>query len=271
MDNRAIGVFDSGVGGLTCVKQLIQILPQENIIYFGDTGRVPYGTKSVSTVLRYARQDVRFLKTFPIKAIAVACGTVSSTALPELKQENDIPILGVLEPAAEAAVRATRSGRIGVVGTKATIRSGSYDSAILHRMPNAQLISLPCPLLVPLAEEGRTSESDPIAREAILEYFSPLKEAKVDTIVLGCTHYPLFKRAIGQFVGDDVTLIDPGKECALALASLLKSEDSLNGSSESGCVHYFSSDSVSDFVSAACLFLGSDIAGGVMQIQIEQY
>ncbi len=271
MDNRAIGVFDSGVGGLTCVKQLIRILPQENIIYFGDTGRVPYGTKSVSTVLRYADQDVRFLKTFSLKAIAVACGTVSSTALPELVRANEIPILGVLEPAAEAAVRVTRNRKIGVVGTKATIRSGSYDFVIRRRMPDVELLSLPCPLLVPLAEEGRTAEDDPITREAIREYFSPFKETGVDTIVLGCTHYPLFKRAIGHFVGEGVTLIDTGKECAVALAALLKGSDSLNSASSAGSVRYFSSDSVSDFTSAASLFLGADITGGVEQIQIEQF
>ena len=271
MDNRAIGVFDSGVGGLTCVKQLIRILPQENIVYFGDTGRVPYGTKSISTVLRYARQDVRFLRTFPLKAIAVACGTVSSTALSDPIRENDIPVLGVLEPAAEAAVLATRNRKIGVVGTKATIRSGSYDSAIRRRMPDVHIVSLPCPLLVPLAEEGRTSESDPIAREAIREYFSPLKEAGVDTIVLGCTHYPLFKHCIEQFLGENVTLIDPGKECARALANLLEASSSLNHPSAVGSVRYFSSDSVSDFTSAASLFLGADITGDVEQIQIEQF
>ena len=154
MDNRPIGVFDSGMGGLTCVRQMIRLLPGEDIVYFGDTGRVPYGGRSADTIVRYARQDVAFLRSFDLKAIVIACGTVSTTALDVLKRENDLPILGVVQPAAKAAVEATKTGNIGVIGTKATIRSGEYTRALRALRPELEIYTRACPLFVPLAEEG---------------------------------------------------------------------------------------------------------------------
>lgn len=272
MDNRPIGVFDSGVGGLTAVRQLIQILPNEDIIYFGDTGRVPYGGRSKEILVKYARQDVAFLTQFDLKAIVVACGTISSTALELLTQENDIPILGVVEPAAAAAVRTTRNGRIGVVGTSATIRSGAYEAAIHRLRPDIALESRACPLFVPLVENGRVARGDRVVEQVTSEYLAPLRDAGVDTLVLGCTHYPLLETVIGDYMGSGVTLIDTGRECAAALARLLEMENALCARRDAPAERrYYVSDSAEDFASLAAIFLGEDVAGKVEHVAIEAY
>ena len=221
MDNRPIGVFDSGMGGLTAVRQMIRLLPGEDIIYFGDTGRVPYGGRSVETIIRYARQDVAFLRSFDLKAIVIACGTVSTTALDVLERENTIPILGVVQPAAMEASRITKSGAIGVIGTKATIRSGADEAAIRALLPNAKLTVQACPLLVPLVEDGRVRRGDPVTERVVEEYLAPVKAAGVDTLVLGCTHYPFLKALIQEIAGPAVTIVDSSLPVARRAVDLL--------------------------------------------------
>ena len=271
MDTRPIGVFDSGMGGLTCVRQMIRLLPGEDIVYFGDTGRVPYGGRSVETIVRYARQDVAFLRSFDLKAIVIACGTVSTTAMDVLKRENDLPILGVVQPAAKAAVQATRTGNIGVIGTKATIRSGAYEASIRALLPEAKLTVKACPLLVPLVEDGRVRRGDAVTERVVEEYLSSVKEAGVDTLVLGCTHYPLLMDVISDYMGAGVTLIDTGEEAARAAAELLSGQDQLNDTDRAALRRYYASDSAEDFAATASLYLGSDISGLVERVAIENY
>ena len=271
MDTRPIGVFDSGMGGLTAMRQMIRLLPGEDIVYFGDTGRVPYGGRSVETIVRYARQDVAFLRSFDLKEIVIACGTVSTTALDVLKQENTIPILGVVQPAAKSAVQSTKTGRIGVIGTKATIRSGAYEAAIRALMPKARLTAQACPLLVPLVEDGRVKRGDPVTERVVAEYLAPVKAAGVDTLVLGCTHYPLLRDVISDFMGSSVALIDTGEEAARAAAELLRAENRLNAENRKALRRYYASDSAEDFAATASLFLGKDISDRVERIAIENY
>ncbi len=271
MDTRPIGVFDSGMGGLTAVRRMIRLLPGEDIVYFGDTGRVPYGGRSAETIVRYARQDVAFLRSFDLKAIVIACGTVSTTALDVLRRENDLPILGVVQPAARAAADATRTGRIGVIGTKATIRSGAYEAGIRVLLPQARLVAQACPLLVPLVEDGRVRRGDAVTERVVEEYLAPVKAAGVDTLVLGCTHYPLLADVISDYMGGDVTLIDTGEEAARAAAALLEERGRLNDPARAGERRYYASDSAEDFAATAALFLGKDISGRVERVAIETY
>ena len=271
MDKRPIGVFDSGLGGLTTVRELTRLLPGEDIIYFGDTGRVPYGGRSRDTIIKYARQDVAFLRTFDLKAIVIACGTVSSTALELLKAENPIPVIGVVDPAGQAAARATRNGRVGLIGTQASIRSGAYERAILARNGEIQVLPQACPLLVPLVENGRFLPGDPVAEIVVGEYLAPLKEAGVDTLVLGCTHYPLLKPLIAAYMGPQVTLIDVGEQCAQAVACRLKEEDALAESRTAGSCRYYVSDTVDGFARLAAIFLQQDMASQVEQVDIDLF
>lgn len=271
MDNRPIGVFDSGLGGLTAVRELKCLLPGEDIVYFGDTGRVPYGSRSKETIIKYARQDVAFLNTFDLKAIVIACGTVSSTALEVLRAENHIPVLGVVDPAAQAAARESRSGRIGLIGTEASIRSGAYERALASLRPDAAVYPMACPLFVPLVENGRFKSGDAVAELVTQEYLGGLKAAGVDTLVLGCTHYPLLRGVIGAYMGPDVTLIDVGGACARRVAALLESADSLNESKTGGRRRYFVSDSVDGFARLASMFLGEDVGEDVEQVDITAF
>src|SRR5512141_1760500 len=214
-----IGVFDSGIGGLTVVRELIRQLPNESIIYFGDTARVPYGPKSPDTVLRYSREITAYLKGQGIKAMVIACNTATAHALDALRAENDLPIIGVIRPGARAAAKATTGGRVGVIGTYGTINSRAYERAIKAEAPETTITSIACPLFVPLAEEGwlETDATSLIAKE----YLSEFVDAKVDTLVLGCTHYPLLKTVIGKTVGRDVRLIDSAEETAGETAATL--------------------------------------------------
>lgn len=270
MDARPIGVFDSGLGGLTALRELRRLLPGEELIYFGDTGRVPYGGRGRDTLLRYARQDVAFLRTFDLKAIVVACGTVSANALTELTAENDLPILGVVSPAARAAVEATRSGKIGLIGTAASIRSKAYEREIAALAPTAEVFAAPCPLFVPLVENGRFRPGDKVVELVVEEYLTPLRERGVDVLVLGCTHYPLLREVIANFMGEEVTLIDTGAVCAAATAETLRAQNALKGEGEGNC-RYFVSDSPGDFTRLAALFLGREVEGSVERIEIETY
>ena len=215
MDDRPIGVFDSGLGGLTTVRELCRLLPEEDIVYFGDTGRVPYGSRSRETIVKYARQDVAFLRTFDLKTIVIACGTVSTTALDVLAAENPIPVLGVVAPAARAA--------------QASIRSGAYERLIRAENPAARVLAQPCPLFVPLVENGRFRPGDVVIETVAAEYLAPLKAAGVDTLVLGCTHYPLLEKVIGAYMGPEVRLINSGAEGARAAADCLRERDARAG------------------------------------------
>ncbi len=260
MDLRPIGVFDSGLGGLTAVSEIMRLLPGENIVYFGDTARVPYGTRSDDTITRYAREDIDFLRSFDIKAIIMACGTVSSVSLPEIEKDYDIPMFGVVKPAAATAVAATKNGRVGIIGTSATIKSHSYEREILKLAPSAELFSAPCPLFVPLVENGRTKSDDVVIMTMVREYLSPLKEQGVDTLIMGCTHYPIIEKAISSFMGDTVSLINPGLEAA----KLLKAEDSIKKSNlKRGKYKFFVSDDAEGFLQHASDFLGEAPCGEV--------
>lgn len=227
MDHRAIGVFDSGIGGLTVLKELLAHLPGESFVYFGDTARVPYGTKSAETVLRFSREIVHLLLDRGVKSVVVACNTASAEALPLLQSDFAVPVVGVIEPGVRAAVKASRSGRIGVIGTAGTIRSGAYQSGINRLRPDAVVVARSCPLFVPLAEEGWVDRdvTETIARE----YLRDFETEDIDTLVLGCTHYPLLKPVIGRVVGTSVKLVDSAVETAREMKRIIKQERLING------------------------------------------
>src|SRR4051812_4127255 len=203
---QPIGVFDSGIGGLTVVRELMRQLPQESVVYFGDTARVPYGPKSPDTVRRYSREIASFLLKQQAKAIVIACNTATAHALSVLREEFSVPVIGVVEPGARAAARATSGGRIGVIGTAGTVASGAYDRAIRAILPDARVVTKACPLLVPLVEEGWIDH--PVTAQVAREYLAPLMDEQIDTLVLGCTHYPLLKDVLCRALGRGVTLID---------------------------------------------------------------
>jgi glutamate racemase len=215
-----IGIFDSGIGGLTVVRQIHQVLPHEDLIYLGDTARVPYGTKSPTTVVRFACEDTQFLLQQGVKAVVVACNTASAWALATLKGRFAVPIFGVILPGVRAALDQTRNRRIGIIGTSATIRSHAYSKAILARCDTARVYARPCPLLVPLVEEGWTHHA--VTLSVLREYLEPLRCRNVDTLVLGCTHYPLLKRAIRSVVGRSMALVDSAETCASFLREQLE-------------------------------------------------
>ena len=267
MDNRPIGVFDSGLGGLTAVRHLQNLLPNENIIYFGDTGRVPYGTRSRDTIRRYAAEDCRFLLSHDVKYIIAACGTVSSVA-PDLLAQLPVPAIGVVTPTAEAAVKATRNGKVGILGTAATVRSRSFEDALLAINPAIQVTATPCPLFVPLVENGWVAADDPVAIPMVRRYLSAVKEAGVDTLILGCTHFPLLSEIIQNELGNDVTLIDSGRETAVLCAEQLKAADALTDR-QSGNARFFVSDQPEGFSQVAEIFLGRSVEQAVEKIQLE--
>lgn len=217
-----IGVFDSGVGGLTVVREIMRQLPNERIVYFGDTARVPYGSKSRETVTRFSRQIVRFLQSQNVKAIVIACNTASAFALDELEKEVDIPIIGVVKPGARAALEATHNGRIGVIATEATIGSGIYKRYIEENDNSVNVIGKACPLFVPLAEEGLWE--DPVTDEIARRYLAELIDINIDTLILGCTHYPLLRSTVAKIMGDKVSLVNPAYETARELKELLEKE-----------------------------------------------
>ena len=274
MDNRPIGVFDSGLGGLTGVRELRKRLPSENIVYFGDTGRVPYGSRSPETILQYARQDIAFLLSQNVKCIMAACGTVSSIYPAAEAEALPVPFLGVVAAAAREAAFLTRSRRIGVIGTAATIRSPSYETLLRRLVPGAEIATQACPLFVPLVEAGYVDGSAPehqqITRLVIEQYLAGIREAGVDTLILGCTHYPLIKGMIGEYMGPQVALVDPGQAAAHHLDQLL-GEKGLRASRPEGQAHYYVSDTPDSFAQTADLFLGEYRGGKVEQIAIDKY
>ena len=271
MDQRPIGVFDSGQGGLTAVREIQSILPSENIIYFGDTSRVPYGGRSPEILLRYARQDVRFLQSFGIKALLIACGTVSTTALPTLAAENDLPIRGVVTPTCAAAAKATRNKKVGLIATAASVRSGAYERTLHALDGDIRVYAKACPLFVPLVENGRFHPGDTVIETVAREYLTPLKETGIDTLMLGCTHYPLLTEIIGEIMGPGVTLINAGAEAARALRSELAAKDLLAQRAQ-GVTTLYASDSPGDFAALAGQFLDRPIEkDAVGLVDIERY
>jgi len=227
MKNAPIGVFDSGVGGLTVVKEIIEQLPGEAMIYFGDTARVPYGNKSEETVVRYSAQIIKFLLSKGAKTIVIACNTASAVALEKMKQEFEVPIIGVVKPGAKAAAEVTKNGKIGVIGTEATIRSGIYNEFLRKTDPHVTVYGKACPLFVPLAEEGWVGE-DEITEQVARRYLAELTAQEIDTLVLGCTHYPLLRSVIQKVVGDRVQLVNPAVETARELKYLLEEHHLMN-------------------------------------------
>ena len=254
MDLRPIGVFDSGSGGLTAVREIRSILPSENIIYFGDTSRVPYGSRSAEILLRFAKQDVRFLRTFDIKALVVACGTVSTTALPQLQAENgDLPLLGVVEPSCRRAAASTRNKRVGLIATAASVRSGAYERTIAGLDGDITVISKACPLFVPLVENGRFQPGDTVIETVAREYLEPLRA-----------------EVIGGIMGPDVTLVDSGAEAARSLKRQL-TERELLADRRGGEMTLYASDRPEDFGALAGMFLGQPLQGAVRPVDIEKY
>ena len=252
-----IGVFDSGIGGLTVVRELISQLPNESIIYFGDTARVPYGPKSPDTVLRYSREITSYLKDEGVKAVVIACNTATAHALLALREEFDLPIVGVIEPGARAAVSATKTKHVGVIGTAGTIKSGAYEKEIKRLLPDAAVTAQACALFVPLVEEGWV-DSEP-TRAIARNYLAPLVTAEVDTLVLGCTHYPLMKTVIGNVIGRDVRLIDSAEETAREAGSVLRANSLDNKTPNSARYRFIASDAPDTFLSLGQRFLGSAI------------
>lgn len=267
-DNRPIGVFDSGLGGLTVVKELKNLLPDESFIYFGDTSRVPYGSRSNETIKRYAREDEAFLLSQNVKMIVAACGTVSSVAY-MTAEELPVPFFEVVNPAAKSAVKATKNSRIGVIGTEATVRSRAHAKAILKDLPDAVIVANACPLFVPLVEEGWINEDNNITLETARVYLKPIIDGNVDTLILGCTHYPALQKIIGKVMGNNVTLINMGISVAERVKNELDKTDSR--SLIKGYDKYFVSDRVEGFSSAAKILLGEDIKEMLEQVDIYKY
>ena len=264
MKNDAIGVFDSGMGGLTAVKELNAILPHENIIYFGDTARIPYGSRSPETVLRYAKEDVAFLRQYAVKMIIAACGTVSSI-VGDQPFVTDMPFTGVVLPAARTACEVTRNGRIGIIGTPATIRSGSYEKAIQKLHPEMTAFGQACPLFVHLVENGYTDFHNPVTRLVAEEYLEPVRKAGVDTLILGCTHYPVIRDIIADYMGPDVQLISSGAEAAKYARRCLEEQDLLTDRQTAGENTYYVSDSSEMFIENAGHFLHRNVVGKVFR------
>lgn len=261
LNNNPIGVFDSGVGGLTCLKELKKLLPNEDIIYLGDTARVPYGTKSRETIAEYARQDIAFLEKYNVKMILIACGTVSSVLMTEdlFAQSKTELYSGVIYPAVKSAFAATRNNRIGVIGTPATIRSGCYGKALRELGSDIKVVGKACPLFVPLVENGYTAKDNKVTRLVAEEYLEVMKKENVDTLIMGCTHYPLLKEVFADILGDKVTLVSPGAEVARHAAKVLMQKDMLSDRQPAGRCRLFCTDSEELFSENVSAFLGSDI------------
>lgn len=256
----AIGVFDSGVGGLTVLHALSRRMPREHLIYLGDTARVPYGPKSSETVTAYAIETADFFVARGVKLVVVACNTTSALALSLLRERYSIPMVGVVEPGARAAIAATRNGRVGVIGTEATVSSGAYPRALRALSPDVEIFTRACPLFVPLAEEGWTSND--VAKRTVAHYLSSLKKSGIDTLVLGCTHYPLLARTIGEYMGPEVRLVDSAAETAREVEGLLVRQK-LARTSGKGSASFFVTDLAERFTRIGERFYGSSVSSAV--------
>lgn len=260
-----IGVFDSGVGGLTVAREIMRQIPNERLVYFGDTARVPYGNKSKETVTKFSKQIVRFLETQKVKAIVVACNTASAYALDEIEKELDIPIIGVVKPGARVAAEVTRNKKVGVIATAGTIQSQIYTDYIQGIQSDIQVIGKACPLFVPLVEEGLLE--DPVTDEIATRYLNELKDIDIDTLILGCTHYPLIRSTVGRIMGESVTLVNPAYETARELKDLLEKEGLLNPSTQrlgTNQYQFFVSDGADKFKT----FANSILKYGILSAQI---
>lgn len=266
-----VGVFDSGVGGLTVAREIMRQLPNEKIVYFGDTARVPYGNKSKNTIIKYSKQIIRFLRTRGVKAIVVACNTASAIALEEIRPEIDIPIIGVVKPGAKVAVEKTKNKRIGVIGTEAMINSGIYTDFINRRDKEITVVTKACPLFVSLVEEGWLK--DPVTYEVANRYLAELKDKDIDTLVLGCTHYPLLRNTVGEIMGEAVTLVNPAYETAVSLREMLQAHGLAAGNEHryAGDMYdFYVSDTAEKFKSFANSILPFHIET-ISLINIEEY
>ena len=269
MDARPIGVFDSGLGGLTTVKKLSELLPEEDIVYLGDTGRAPYGSRSRETIIKYARQDADFLVDRNIKAMVIACNTVCSVAYAMLEGIYGIKVYEVVSaPAKEAAFRA-KNGKVGVIGTAATISSGAYEAELKRIAPELSVISISCPLFVPLVENGRIDADDIAALTIAEDYLAGVKEFGAETLILGCTHYPLMRDVISKVLGAEVKLIDSGSETARSVARDIQAMGMAAPGGSKGIVKYYVTDGVDAFSGFASRFLGSDVDGMVEQVMLD--
>ena len=266
ISQQAIGIFDSGIGGLTVLREIRQRLPHETIKYLGDTARVPYGTRSAQTVLKYARANTEFLNRQDIKLLVIACNTASAVATEHLRSTYSLPVIDVVCPGARAAVDATSTGRIGIIGTEGTISSGAYQREISALREDVVISAQSCPLFVPLVEQGWVDENDPVVQMIVQRYLEPFLDSQIDTLVLACTHYPLLKKAIARFMGAAITLIDSAEQSARQVESTLREADLL--SAEPGVApQYFVTDIPHRFASTGALFLGESL-GDVQLIDI---
>ena len=268
MNKQPIGVFDSGLGGLSAVREIRRILPTEDIVYFGDTARIPYGTRSAQTVKRYAVSDVRFLCTKCPKAIVIACGTVSANALEECRAAFPGPVIGVIDPACRAAAEATKTGKIGVIATSSTVGSGAYERALHALDASFAVTAQACPLFVPLVENGFTSPDDPVPVEVARRYLEPIRDAGCDVLILGCTHYPLLRDVIRKVL-PGVVLIDTGAEVARELASEIGAHSLAN--TDGGSVSFYVSDDADGFARSAETFLGGFAEDPVECVDVTAY
>lgn len=268
IENAPIGVFDSGVGGLTVAREITRQLPNENIVYFGDTARVPYGSKSKENIIRFSKQIIRFLQTKQVKAIVIACNTASALALDAVRDEFDIPIIGVVVPGARAAVEATRNKHVGVVGTDATVRSKVYTSNIMDMDPEITVLEKACPLFVPLVEEGFKEHH--VTDEIIDYYLRSFKESEIDTMILGCTHYPLLRSKIREYMGEEIQIVNPAYETAMDLKKILKRLNMMNPQTEQGACEFYVSDAADKFKEFANSVMPYDIASTKV-INIEKF
>lgn len=274
-DNRPIGVFDSGIGGLTVLREIWNAVPEESTVYFGDNSRTPYGTKSRSTVIRYSLQNMKFLESKDVKMIVIACNTASAYAYEELKTRSKVPVVEVVTPGADEACRATKNGRIGIIATKGTVSTGVYKKAVEDRaeergMKNIEIFQQACPLFVSLAEEGWWDNE--IAKLTAEEYLKPLKEAGVDTLVMACTHYPLLSKVIGEVMGDGVTLVNTGVATAKVVRDILNKESIASEESSSKPLReFYTSDEPELFEQVAMPFLGEGLPSGTKHFSTDRY
>lgn len=255
--NKPIGIFDSGIGGLTVAKEVIRLLPREHIIYFGDTARVPYGIKSKETIIKFSLENTLFLLRQDVKMIVIACNSSSSLALPVIRKHFKIPIIGVIMPGAKEAVYATKRKKVGVIGTRATVNSKAYEEEIKRLDASIKVYSQACPMFVPLVEEGWLHEA--VTAKTIEKYLTPIKKKGIDTLILGCTHYPLLKKRIKDFMGPQVILIDSAQQVALEVKQVLSQEGMLNKGESKPVYQYFVSDEVAIFENVAKRFLGREL------------
>ncbi len=266
-EHAAIGIFDSGVGGLTVTREIMMQMPEERLVYFGDTARVPYGNKSRETIIRYSRQNIRFLLKQNVKAIVVACNTASAF-VEDVQKDFSIPIMGVVRPGSKAAIASTRNGRVGVIATQATIGSQIYSRVIREMNPEVQVFGKACPLFVPLVEEGWLEDS--VTEEVVRRYLKELKEREIDTLILGCTHYPLLRNMIGRVMGEEITLVNPAYETALELKALLERKGMKGQEKEQPAHDFYVSDAAENFQHFASSILPCSITK-TREIAIEEF